>query len=149
MIRDFCVCRPAPKYEWLRIGKETFPLNSSIHNFGRILKIASIRLEDAGIYRCIAGNSLGTVHADITIHVESWYLFVVEMNQYCSDLVMPTVIIPLYDQFASTNSVITFICHILSDPLAHIEWFKDSIPISPLLMNSRDRHRIIVDNNKY
>lgn len=56
-------------------GDNIFPVNSSIHNYGRILKISSIQLEDAGIYRCIAGNSLGNARADITVHVESKFTF--------------------------------------------------------------------------
>ena len=57
---------PDPVVKWIRLNSD-LPPSAQIQ--GNLLIIPSIRVQDGGIYRCVAHNLIGTVFAQVSIRV--------------------------------------------------------------------------------
>ncbi|VDM39799.1 unnamed protein product [Toxocara canis] len=127
----FAYGRPSPRYQWTRVDGRPISSKAKTTNYGRVLKIDSLEPEDSGTYKCIAENELGSDTAEVTLLIQA----------------RPEILWPLQDRVVSSNSTTVFDCHLTATD-GNIEWFRDAIPISPLLMPSEDRSRFFVDDYK-
>lgn len=59
---------PKPTISWQRAGNQPLPVNSQ--QYEDLLVINNVRMEDAGEYRCIASNTLGTRHSTVLVTVK-------------------------------------------------------------------------------
>lgn len=138
---------PAPKYKWMRTDGEPLSSRHRILNYGRVLKIDNVQIEDANRYKCVATNELGSDSAEIqlVIHCKS------VLPQLCLTqlLARPTILRPMVDQRAATNTSASFECAVTNRNNGHlsIEWFHDGQPIAPLLMPATDRKRFKIHEN--
>ena len=75
---------PEPETSWEKDG-EIFPTTGLRHKMQRFgsMEFISVRLEDAGIYRCTASNEAGNVSREIQLDVQGNVLCV-KMNEYTS-----------------------------------------------------------------
>ncbi|XP_038045708.1 fibroblast growth factor receptor 4-like [Patiria miniata] len=116
----------APTFEWWKAdnssGKEhelgAIPdkIDIIVHNtplqenvYTQMLRIYGVILEDAGSYKCTAGNNLGTSSesALLTVHEVS-RPFMIDMN----------------NQEVSIGSTVTFDCQVMSSTAPSFEWWK-------------------------
>ncbi|MFH4975502.1 hypothetical protein AB6A40_002211 [Gnathostoma spinigerum] len=127
----FAYGRPSPKYHWQRADGRALPLNSKVIDYGRGLRIDSLEWEDAGRYMCTAQNELGVDSAEVLLYIYA----------------VPVILTPLHDQLISINASVVFTCHVsVSD--ATVEWFHNAVPISPILLNTMDRSRISIEQER-
>uniref|UniRef100_A0A915D1T8 Immunoglobulin I-set domain-containing protein n=1 Tax=Ditylenchus dipsaci TaxID=166011 RepID=A0A915D1T8_9BILA len=85
---------PAPMYKWSRVDGLKFSKRHRVINYGRVLRIDSVRLEDAVRYKCTAKNNIGTASAEIQLIVQA-----------------PTIVLrPMIDQLAAVNETVVFHC---------------------------------------
>lgn len=59
---------PEPVLEWIIIHRVQFPREAQVLPTGA-LRFVGVTREDAGVYRCLLRNSLGSVHVDVTLEV--------------------------------------------------------------------------------
>uniref|UniRef100_A0AC34QHM4 Fibronectin type-III domain-containing protein n=2 Tax=Panagrolaimus sp. JU765 TaxID=591449 RepID=A0AC34QHM4_9BILA len=132
-IECFAFGFPAPKYKWMRTDGEPLSSRHRILNYGRVLKIDNVQIEDANRYKCVATNELGSDSAEIQLVIHS----------------RPTILRPMVDQRAATNTSASFECAVTNRNNGHlsIEWFHDGQPIAPLLMPATDRKRFKIHEN--
>uniref|UniRef100_F1KSD8 Contactin n=1 Tax=Ascaris suum TaxID=6253 RepID=F1KSD8_ASCSU len=127
----FAYGRPSPSYRWTRIDGRPISSKAKATNYGRVLKIDSLEPEDSGTYKCIAENEHGADTAEVTLLVQA----------------LPAILWPLQDRIVASNATTVFDCHLAAAD-GNIEWFRDAVPISPLLMSSDDRARFLIEDNK-
>ena len=67
---------PEPETSWEKAG-EIFPTTGLRHQMQRFgsLEFISVRLEDAGMYRCTASNAAGNVSREIQLDVQGVQTF--------------------------------------------------------------------------
>ncbi|TMS38088.1 hypothetical protein L596_004891 [Steinernema carpocapsae] len=125
---------PAPTYTWSRIDGGSLPLNASLVNHGRVLRIDNAQLEDGGRYKCTAVNDVGSDSAEVQLHIHA----------------PPALIDALNDQIVGTNETVQLECNYLSvktNPV-EVEWFRNGMPIVPLLMPAAERRRYLIKGNR-
>uniref|UniRef100_A0AC34GP16 Uncharacterized protein n=1 Tax=Panagrolaimus sp. ES5 TaxID=591445 RepID=A0AC34GP16_9BILA len=132
-IECFAYGFPAPKYKWSRVDGEPLSARHRILNYGRVLKIDSVTVDDAARYKCVAFNEFGRESAEIQLLVHS----------------PPTLLKPLINQRIATNTSANFECIAASQysNQVTIEWFHNGQPISPLLMPAAERKRFKINEN--
>uniref|UniRef100_A0A0N5A0L5 Contactin n=1 Tax=Parastrongyloides trichosuri TaxID=131310 RepID=A0A0N5A0L5_PARTI len=135
-IECFAYGFPTPIYKWSRIDGTPLPKQAKLLNYGRILKIENITMEDSGKYICTAENTLGTDFAEVYLSLKR----------------PPIFLDKLYDVSSPTNTTIELRCPLMVNKFqdyyekdTSLEWFKNGIPINPLLMADEDRTRIIIN----
>ncbi|KAK0398504.1 hypothetical protein QR680_002624 [Steinernema hermaphroditum] len=125
---------PAPSYKWTRTDGGLLPLNSSLTNYGRVLRIDNAQFEDGGRYKCTAINDVGMDSAEVNLNIHA----------------PPALISSLSDQIIGTNQTVHLECNYLSPKasLVEIEWFRNGMPIVPLLMAAAERKRFVLKGNR-
>ncbi|CEF70695.1 Contactin [Strongyloides ratti] len=129
---------PSPTYKWSRVDGKKLPSQSKLLNYGRILKIENSQEEDEGKYICNVENSLGSDYSEVHLFLKRPPFFLEKLDDINSHI----------------NSTIDLRCRLLINSMheyyskdIQLEWFKDGIPINPILMNSEDRVRFIINND--
>eukprot|EP00057_Strongylocentrotus_purpuratus_P002227 XP_003724086.2 PREDICTED: uncharacterized protein LOC100889062 isoform X1 [Strongylocentrotus purpuratus] len=112
-LKCLAVGSPVPQIWWEKEDAE-LPHNRSSHtSFGQELIISSLKLEDAGLYRCIADNGAG-------VRAESSVTLTVKASPYWeSEPVSLTV---------PVGSPASFICVARGDPTPAITWLINNQP---------------------
>ena len=72
---------PSPTYHWQKVMSQSsvameMDSDPRLNKFGGNLEIKEVKLEDEGIYRCIAVNDMGERSIEHTILVKGWYSIV-------------------------------------------------------------------------
>uniref|UniRef100_A0A7E4WCE2 Down syndrome cell adhesion molecule-like protein Dscam2 n=1 Tax=Panagrellus redivivus TaxID=6233 RepID=A0A7E4WCE2_PANRE len=129
-IECFAYGFPAPKYKWSRVDGEPLSSRHRILNYGRVLKIDAVTVDDAVRYKCVASNEHGRQSAEVQLVINS----------------PPILLRPLIQKRIAVNTSTTFECLISNrnSGQVSIEWFHDGQPIAPLLMPASDRRRFKV-----
>uniref|UniRef100_A0A0N5AZJ1 Ig-like domain-containing protein n=1 Tax=Syphacia muris TaxID=451379 RepID=A0A0N5AZJ1_9BILA len=123
----FAYGKPAPKYHWSRGNNAKLSSRVKISNYGRVLTITSVKTDDSGVYKCTAENEFGTNSAEVNLRVAA----------------LPKILWALSDRILPTNSTVYFEC-VSSTNEGNVEWFKNAMPIAPLLMSLEDRGRYVI-----
>uniref|UniRef100_A0A1I7ZB21 Down syndrome cell adhesion molecule-like protein Dscam2 n=1 Tax=Steinernema glaseri TaxID=37863 RepID=A0A1I7ZB21_9BILA len=125
---------PAPSYKWTRVDGGLLPLNSTITNYGRVLRIDNAQFEDGGRYKCSALNDVGVDSAEVYLNIHA----------------PPALVNALSDQMIGTNETVQLECDYLSPKTSpvEIEWFRNGMPIVPLLMPAAERKRFVLKANR-
>ncbi|VDK44791.1 unnamed protein product [Anisakis simplex] len=123
----FAYARPSPRYKWSRVDGRPISTKAKLVNYGRVLKIDSLEPEDSGTYKCTAENEHGMDSAEVSLLIQA----------------RPEILRPLTDRIAASNTTTIFDCRLAASD-GNIEWFRDAVPISPLLMSSKDRSRLTI-----
>uniref|UniRef100_A0A0N5BZJ4 Contactin n=1 Tax=Strongyloides papillosus TaxID=174720 RepID=A0A0N5BZJ4_STREA len=138
-IECFAYGFPSPTYKWSRSDKKNLPIQSKLLNYGRLLKIENAQEEDGGKYICSVENSLGSDFAETYLYLKRPPIFLEKLN----------------DVYSHINSTIELRCRLLINNMhdyyskdTQLEWFRNGIPINPILMNQEDRNRFIIDNDR-
>uniref|UniRef100_A0AAF5DN81 EB domain-containing protein n=1 Tax=Strongyloides stercoralis TaxID=6248 RepID=A0AAF5DN81_STRER len=135
-IECFAYGFPPPTYKWSRMDGKNLPSQSKLINYGRILKIENPQEEDEGKYMCVAENSLGNDYSEVYLFLKKPPFFLEKLNDINSHI----------------NSTIELRCRLLINNKheyyskdIQLEWFKNGIPINPILMDGKDRMRFIIN----
>ncbi|XP_063357346.1 neuronal cell adhesion molecule a isoform X9 [Pelmatolapia mariae] len=104
---------PTPDISWQKEGGELPSNRMSYHNFKKTLKISDVNENDAGNYRCVATNNLGTVHHTIKVTVKAAPFWV--------SIPRNLILAP------NETGVLT--CRVNGEPKPRIDWFVNGIPI--------------------
>uniref|UniRef100_A0A669DC20 Neural cell adhesion molecule L1 n=1 Tax=Oreochromis niloticus TaxID=8128 RepID=A0A669DC20_ORENI len=104
---------PTPDISWQKEGGELPSNRVSYHNFKKTLKISDVNENDAGNYRCVATNNLGTIHHTIKVTVKAAPFWV--------SIPRNLILAP------NETGVLT--CRVNGEPKPRIDWFVNGIPI--------------------
>uniref|UniRef100_A0A3Q2VAJ1 Neural cell adhesion molecule L1 n=1 Tax=Haplochromis burtoni TaxID=8153 RepID=A0A3Q2VAJ1_HAPBU len=104
---------PTPDISWQKEGGELPSNRVSYQNFKKTLKISDVNENDAGNFRCIATNNLGTVHHTIKVTVKAAPFWV--------SIPRNLILAP------NETGVLT--CRVNGEPKPRIDWFVNGIPI--------------------
>uniref|UniRef100_A0A3Q4GEU3 Neural cell adhesion molecule L1 n=1 Tax=Neolamprologus brichardi TaxID=32507 RepID=A0A3Q4GEU3_NEOBR len=104
---------PTPDISWQKEGGELPSNRVSYQNFKKTLKISDVNENDAGNYRCVATNNLGTVHHTIKVTVKAAPFWV--------SIPRNLILAP------NETGVLT--CRVNGEPKPRIDWFVNGIPI--------------------
>ncbi|KAK2193775.1 hypothetical protein NP493_5g02050 [Ridgeia piscesae] len=96
---------PDPVVKWIRLNSD-LPPSAQIQ--GNLLIIPSIRVQDGGIYRCVAHNLIGTVFAQVSIRVRA----------------APVIPVSHQNQAASVGSRVILTCEAHGSPKPIVTWSK-------------------------
>uniref|UniRef100_A0A3Q3XAH8 Neuronal cell adhesion molecule n=1 Tax=Mola mola TaxID=94237 RepID=A0A3Q3XAH8_MOLML len=105
---------PTPEISWTKVSGDLPAKRTSFLHYQRTLRIDNVSESDAGSYRCVARNQLGSVHH--TIHV-----MVKAAPYWISGAPRNLVLAP------GENGVLT--CRASGTPKPSIAWFMNGIPI--------------------
>ncbi|XP_026002196.1 neuronal cell adhesion molecule a isoform X13 [Maylandia zebra] len=104
---------PTPDISWQKEGGELPSNRVSYQNFKKTLKISDVNENDAGNFRCVATNNLGTVHHTIKVTVKAAPFWV--------SIPRNLILAP------NETGVLT--CRVNGEPKPRIDWFVNGIPI--------------------
>ncbi|KAI6200560.1 hypothetical protein M3Y96_00747000 [Aphelenchoides besseyi] len=133
-IRGQTIWIESPKYRWERLDGEPFNSRYKILNYGRVLRIEGVRQSDATHFRCTATNERGSATAELQLVIQF----------------PPIIAQPLADLLVATNSTVRLACPIVNQqsPTVHVEWFRNGLPIQPVLMAADERKRFRLHQNE-
>jgi hypothetical protein len=89
---------------------------------------------DATRYKCTARNEVGSTSAEIQLRLQQ----------------PPTILQPMVDRIVAVDGTTTFKCEVLGGNEgnengmgtgAEVEWFRNGVPLAPLLMRQEERAR--------
>ncbi|XP_043943373.1 neuronal cell adhesion molecule isoform X10 [Protopterus annectens] len=105
---------PTPDIEWYKDGG-TLPNNRHFYeNYKKTLKIIDVSEEDSGKYKCIARNSLGSVHHIISVTVNA----------------APYWLTPPHNRILAPGEDGTIICRAGGKPKPTISWLMNGVPVA-------------------
>ncbi|XP_049292507.1 peroxidasin isoform X2 [Anopheles funestus] len=104
---------PTPSILW-KFNNENIQ-NGRIKLFGNgSLILPTSTLDDGGIYTCCAGNALGNISVNVTVLVNA----------------PPRIVLGPENQNVKIGSTLTLECEADGNPLPHIWWKKDGLPVN-------------------
>ncbi|XP_041772319.1 peroxidasin isoform X2 [Anopheles merus] len=104
---------PTPSILW-KFNNENIQ-NGRIKLFGNgSLILPTSTLDDGGIYTCCAGNALGNISVNVTVLVNA----------------PPRIVLGPENQNVKVGSTLTLECEADGNPLPHIWWKKDGLPVN-------------------
>lgn len=143
---------PAPTYKWSRVDGIPLTDRHQVINYGRVLRIENVKLEDAVRYKCLARNNVGSASTEIQLIIQSKLTVFFYFAYFLIFLALPLILRPMVDQLIAVNKSATFYCLIPETNNAKIrttlEWFHDGRPLVPLLLSRVDRRRIKITSNE-
>ncbi|NWU83082.1 NRCAM protein, partial [Onychorhynchus coronatus] len=110
---------PTPVIHWIKEGGELPANRTFFENFKKTLKIIDVSEADSGNYKCIARNSLGSVHHVISV--------IVKAAPYWITAPRNLVLSPGEDG--------TLICRANGNPKPSISWLANGVPIASKIPN--------------
>ena len=109
-------------HRWYRIDPSgPVSLDDSTFSFG-VLVLENVQLEDSGVYRCTASNSVGQAQYDLRLDV----IEALKVHLWPKDIVV------------NQGSSVTVHCAFNSQSQASVKWYKDAVLITP-----RDKYQTI------
>uniref|UniRef100_A0A667Y1Y1 Neural cell adhesion molecule L1 n=1 Tax=Myripristis murdjan TaxID=586833 RepID=A0A667Y1Y1_9TELE len=104
---------PTPEISWSKESGELPSNRMSLKNFQKTLEIRDVTEADAGDYRCVAKNSLGSVHHIIKVTVKA----------------APFWISAPRNLILAPNETGILTCRVSGDPKPKISWLVNGVPI--------------------
>jgi len=98
-------------------------------------------MEDATRYKCTARNEVGSASAEIQLRLQQ----------------PPTILQLMVDRIVALDGVARFKCEVLSAGSENgdgngmgmeVEWFRNGVPLAPLLMRQEERARFKIRGNE-
>ncbi|XP_069707660.1 neuronal cell adhesion molecule isoform X14 [Phaenicophaeus curvirostris] len=105
---------PTPVIRWIKEGGELPANRTFFENFKKTLKIIDVSEADSGNYKCIARNTLGSVHHVISVTVKA----------------APYWITAPRNLVLSPGEDGTLICRANGNPKPNINWLANGVPIA-------------------
>ncbi|XP_058276445.1 neuronal cell adhesion molecule isoform X16 [Hirundo rustica] len=105
---------PTPVIRWIKEGGELPANRTFFENFKKTLKIIDVSEADSGNYKCIARNTLGSVHHVISVTVKA----------------APYWITAPRNLVLSPGEDGTLICRANGNPKPSISWLANGVPIA-------------------
>ncbi|KAM9246512.1 neuronal cell adhesion molecule isoform 6-T6 [Leptosomus discolor] len=105
---------PTPVIRWIKEGGELPANRTFFENFKKTLKIIDVSEADSGNYKCIARNTLGSVHHIISVTVKA----------------APYWITAPRNLVLSPGEDGTLICRANGNPKPNISWLANGVPIA-------------------
>ncbi|KAM7056911.1 neuronal cell adhesion molecule isoform 11-T12 [Acridotheres tristis] len=105
---------PTPVIRWIKEGGELPANRTFFENFKKTLKIIDVSEADSGNYKCIARNTLGSVHHVISVTVKA----------------APYWITAPRNLVLSPGEDGTLICRANGNPKPRISWLANGVPIA-------------------
>ncbi|XP_059703077.1 neuronal cell adhesion molecule isoform X9 [Haemorhous mexicanus] len=105
---------PTPAIRWIKEGGELPANRTFFENFKKTLKIIDVSEADSGNYKCIARNTLGSVHHVISVTVKA----------------APYWITAPRNLVLSPGEDGTLICRANGNPKPSISWLANGVPIA-------------------
>ncbi|XP_064512013.1 neuronal cell adhesion molecule isoform X43 [Pseudopipra pipra] len=105
---------PTPVIRWIKEGGELPSNRTFFENFKKTLKIIDVSEADSGNYKCIARNTLGSVHHVISVTVKA----------------APYWITAPRNLVLSPGEDGTLICRANGNPKPSISWLANGVPIA-------------------
>ncbi|XP_053919444.1 neuronal cell adhesion molecule isoform X15 [Cuculus canorus] len=105
---------PTPVIRWIKEGGELPANRTFFENFKKTLKIIDVSEADSGNYKCIARNTLGSVHHVISVTVKA----------------APYWITAPRNLVLSPGEDGTLICRANGNPKPNISWLANGVPIA-------------------
>ncbi|XP_063831762.1 hemicentin-1-like [Ostrinia nubilalis] len=111
--------KPVPKIQWIRNGEAIGENDESISYADLVLK--DVKLNDAGVYACVASNEGGVAEEKIRLEV-------LEPPKIFQTLFQDNSTVEVNLEVITGQSFYLH-CHPYGNPLPEIYWFKDGLPL--------------------
>ncbi|XP_047740228.1 brother of CDO-like [Hyalella azteca] len=114
---------PPPMRTWYKDGSPIATMNEGVWEVGGDLVMSSARLVDAGEYRCVVNNSVGSITISTRLSVTTPLTLVMEPMRLT----------------LTTGRPLQLLCRVTGSPLDRITWYKNARPIRYVTGSPLDR----------
>lgn len=121
---------PVPSYNWTR-KNANIPRKSFLSNFGRVLTIPYVGVEDEGEYLCDVKNDRARISGKVYLKVQA----------------EPNFTIPLSDKHVDNRGELHWNCEAYGIPDVNYTWWKNGQKLSMNTLEPEDRDRYIIQDN--
>lgn len=121
---------PVPSYNWTR-KNANIPRKSFLSNFGRVLTIPYVGVEDEGEYLCDVRNDRARISGKVYLKVQA----------------EPNFTIPLSDKHVDNRGELHWNCEAYGIPDVNYTWWKNGQKLSMNTLEPEDRDRYIIQDN--
>lgn len=114
--------KPSPEIKWFKNGKEIAGNERVLldsHDEVFTVKVPDAKLDDAGVYHCLAENAVGKVKSNdcnVKVHKDDF---------------APKFTKHLQDAIVVVDDNVRFQAEVQASPAAEVRWYKDGAPLKP------------------